>query len=545
LTVNTAKTLSGDFAMSDNHSTTPAPSDKPAKPSTDFPLFAHATKRWAKKIKGKLHYFGRWDDPQGALRAYQAFLAGEVADKPSRPPNDARPKKPTPGFPLFAHASGQWAKKIRGKMRYFGPWADPAGALTNYRRQAAEEAERTPTPATPTPATPATPTPATPVADGKPGRPYPDFPLFAHASAQWAKKIRGKLYYFGKWDNPQAALDNYLKQKEDLEAGRKPREQTEGTTVKEVVNAFLAAKQALVDSGELAALTWRDYKIACDEIIAVFGKNRIAADLRPDDFGPLRKRMAQKWGPQRLSKTIQFIRCVFKYGYDAELIDAPIRFGPEFKRPSKGVMRRQKAAAGPQLFTATEIRRMIDASGEQLRAMILLGINCGFGNSDCGHLPLSAVDLKTGIIDFPRPKTGIPRRCALWPETIATLRDAGANRPTPKRGEHAGLVFVTRYGDSWHTGTPDGPLSRETGKLLRKLGINGRKRLGFYTLRHTFRTVADESKDQPAVDYIMGHEVPHMSAVYRETISDGRLRAVADHVRKWLFPSAATIRVVE
>jgi integrase len=75
-------------------------------------------------------------------------------------------------------------------------------------------------------------------------------------------------------------------------------------------------------------------------------------------------------------------------------------------------------------------------------------------------------------------------------------------------------------------------------KLLRKLGINGHR--NFYTLRHTFRTVADESKDQPAVDFIMGHEVPHMSAVYRETISDARLRAVADHVRAWLLPSEPT-----
>jgi hypothetical protein len=33
----------------------------------------------------------------------------------------------------------------------------------------------------------------------------------------------------------------------------------------------------------------------------------------------------------------------------------------------------------------------------------------------------------------------------------------------------------------------------------------------------------------------MGHEVPHMSSVYRETISDERLRAVTDHVRAWLF----------
>jgi hypothetical protein len=62
--------------------------------------------------------------------------------------------------------------------------------------------------------------------------------------------------------------------------------------------------------------------------------------------------------------------------------------------------------------------------------------------------------------------------------------------------------------------------------------------LGFYTLRHTFRTIADESKDQPAVDFIMGHEVPHMSAVYRETISDVRLRAVVNHVRGWFYPPA-------
>jgi hypothetical protein len=39
------------------------------------------------------------------------------------------------------------------------------------------------------------------------------------------------------------------------------------------------------------------------------------------------------------------------------------------------------------------------------------------------------------------------------------------------------------------------------------------------------------------VDFIMGHEVPHMSAVYRETISDARLKTVADHVHRWLFPA--------
>src|SRR5262249_55048033 len=110
--------------------------------------------------------------------------------------------------------------------------------------------------------------PTAPAAPVKPTKPYPDFPLFPHATRRWAKKIRGALHYFGPWDDPDGALKKYLAQKDDLHAGRKPREATEGTTVKELYNAFLNAKRALVDSGELAELTWGDYRTACEEIVA-------------------------------------------------------------------------------------------------------------------------------------------------------------------------------------------------------------------------------------------------------------------------------------
>jgi integrase len=378
----------------------------------------------------------------------------------------------------------------------------------------------------------------------KPAKPYPEFPLTPHPTGRWCKKIRGRIHYFGPWHDPDAALAKYLEQKDALHAGRAPRPDPNALTVKDLCNQFLNAKQALVDAGELTRMTWGDYKTACDEILAAFGKGRLVSDIGPDDFARLRNKMARKWGPHRLSKTIQFVRCVFKHAYDAGLIDRATRFGPGFKRPSKKTLRLHRAKQGPKLFAAEEVRKLLEAASAQLRAMILLGINAGYGNADCGTLPLSALDLDGGWMCFPRPKTGIDRRCPLWPESAQAIKEALAVRPEAKKPEHAGLVFITRCGDSWHTGTVDGPLSREFGKLLRRLGIKGRTGLGFYSLRHTFRTIADESKDSVACDFIMGHEIPHMSSVYRERIDDGRLRAVAEHVRRWLLGAEAQRGVI-
>jgi integrase len=367
----------------------------------------------------------------------------------------------------------------------------------------------------------------------KPSKPYPDFPLFPHAAGVWAKKIRGQLHYFGPWADPDGALAKYLEQKDALHAGRKPREISSGFTVKELANHFLDAKKQLVKCGELSPRTWTDYKEACDLAVSNFGKGRLLVDLDQEDFASLRNKMAKKWGPYRVGKIIQCIRCLFKYAYDADMIPAPIRYGPGFKRPSKKVHRLHRAKQGSKLFTAEEIKKLLDAAGTPMKAIILLGINCGFGNSDCGHLPMSAVNLETGWIDYPRPKTGIPRRCPLWPETVAALKEALAKRKEPKDKADADLVFITKYGDSWAKDVADSPITKEMRKILNALSINGHR--NFYSLRHSFRTVADEAKDQPATDYMMGHEVAHMSSVYRETIRDERLRAVTDHVRTWMF----------
>jgi len=243
--------------------------------------------------------------------------------------------------------------------------------------------------------------------------------------------------------------------------------------------------------------------------------------------------MAKRWGPVRLGGVIQRIRSVFKYAYDAELMAAPTRFGPGFARPSKKTLRLERTKKGSKMFEAEELRSILTAASCPMKAMILLGVNCGFGNADCGTLPLAALDFDGGFVNYHRPKTGIMRRCPLWPETVTAIREALSSRPKPKGTDS--LAFVTKQGSSWHKNATfsDNPISKEMRKLLNSLGIDGHR--NFYALRHTFETIGGEAKDQVAVDHIMGHARDDMASVYRERISDARLKAVADHVRTWLF----------
>ena len=368
----------------------------------------------------------------------------------------------------------------------------------------------------------------------KPTKPYPDFPLFPHATKRWAKKIRGKHYYFGPWSDPYAALEKYQDQRDDLYAGRSPRSTGEDSTVRDLCNHFLTSKKRQCDTGEITERTFGDYHTTCGRIIDVLGKDRPVDDLRGDDFETFRMELAKTRGPVALGNEIQRVRVVFNYAYNAELIDKPIRYGPTFKRPSKKVLRKARQANGPKMFEAHEVHQMLDAAPVHLQAMILLGINCGFGNQDVATLPKSALDLSSGWVDYPRPKTAVLRRCPLWAETIKAIGEALKVRPDPKNTDHEGRVFITKYGQPWETGNSSNPISAEFRKLVQRLGIY-RPGVGFYALRHTFQTIGGESKDQVAVNCIMGHEPADMASVYLERISDERLIAVTDHVRAWVF----------
>ncbi len=87
----------------------------------------------------------------------------------------------------------------------------------------------------------------------------------------------------------KAALDLYQRQRDDLHAGRKPRDTNDdGLTVRDLCNRFLTSKQHQLDTGEITNRTFLDYKAVTDRIVKVFDKNRLVDDLAADDFEELR-----------------------------------------------------------------------------------------------------------------------------------------------------------------------------------------------------------------------------------------------------------------
>jgi len=374
----------------------------------------------------------------------------------------------------------------------------------------------------------------------KPAKPYPEFPLRPHANGLWCKKIRGKLFYFGPWRDPDAALAKYLDQRDELHAGRTPRVRGEGLTVAGAVNQFLAVKEAARDAGELQPSTFDNYWDAGKALAAHFGRTTRVADLSPEDFQGLRAELGKGKAPATLALAICQTRCMFKWAYDQGLIDAPVRYGQGFTKPAQKVLRQARHDAGPRMFEAAEIRKLLKAADQPLQAMIYLGINAAFGPTDCARLPEKALDLDGGWVTFPRPKTAIERRVPLWPETVASIRESLAGRSDPVGASAKGLVFLTHRGHSWEgERVPGVQVTNAFTALAKETGLY-RKGRGFYGLRRSFETIGGDSLDQVAVDALMGHAPASgdMGAVYRQRISDDRLKAVVEHVRRWVFENS-------
>ncbi len=90
---------------------------------------------------------------------------------------------------------------------------------------------------------------------GKPNNPDRDFPQTAYPPGQWCQMVRGKIWYFGCCNDAEAALEEYLRIRDDLQAGPQPKRLSDGPDPASVCNAFLTRARSRSDGGEISHRT--------------------------------------------------------------------------------------------------------------------------------------------------------------------------------------------------------------------------------------------------------------------------------------------------
>lgn len=384
-------------------------------------------------------------------------------------------------------------------------------------------------------------------------KPHPTFPLTPRADGRFVKKIRGQLHCFGRNGDWREAFAEYTQLAGALHAGRpKPVSASELSTVREVAFLYLAEREHDVTAGALSLGGWDDYRAALKRFVQHIGASTPASTLCPADFAAFAKSIRPatdgtkrkgSLGSYAYNKTRALIFAWLRHSAKAEWVK-PINFGVGFPKVAAGKIRGDRRG---KLFTPADIALLLGIARGQLYAMILLGINGGFGGTDCSELTKDRVDLAAGVIRYKRRKTNISRTVTLWPETVAALTPLLTIRPDD---EH---VFRTSHGKRWVRTEQIGAkvvtkdsIAVRFRRLLDSVCLLGestkgtmskqRPGMGFYALRHTFATYANEIRDSDARLHLMGRALPGIDGdAYIEELFLPRLKIVTDHVRARLL----------
>jgi hypothetical protein len=277
-------------------------------------------------------------------------------------------------------------------------------------------------------------------------------------------------------------------------------------TLRQAAGAFVGEKEA----ARLHRDTIRDYEDVMLIAMRAASADRAVASLDMTAADALTRAVAHLGTARRL-KYVVYLR-----GFIAWCARQGIACGwtrETFRPPKKSERRRDRASRRKPVYTHNEIRRLLRHASDRMRAVILLAVNCAMGPDELTKL--TDRDVRGGVIDKPRQKTGVDRLVPLWPETIASL---------PKR---SGLLFPGPGGK------PLDPvrLTRRFHAICSRAAVPPR---GLYHLRRTFRTIADGFGDHRAAAKVMGRELPDIDSIYVLTIDRERIERMLAHVKSSL-----------
>ena len=355
-------------------------------------------------------------------------------------------------------------------------------------------------------------------------------PLTLHKTGQYCKKIKGKLYYFGK--DKDLALRRYYEQASYLHTGKgsMPNADEKSFSIRYFCNLYLEHQRSRAAAGQIKLRHFIDQTNLLRDFVRFIGPNKSVADINTIDLqNYFSKLVRSNKSANTINNRLAAVKAMYNWSLNNEVISAC----PNLKAVGKVTKIKKKRVT----FSISQIQSLLENADNRMRTMIWLGLNCGFGCTDCAELKWGNLDLENSRVNFPRGKTGISRNLTLWPETVAALKEV------PKTGE---LVFYTVKGNPWvrvvqyvdehgnEKFSKNDEVSKQFSKLLKKAGIKTEKGAGFYTLRRTVETLAARSGDPFAVQKLLGHADLKMATTYVQDVSEQTDRVV-NNVRKLII----------
>jgi hypothetical protein len=180
-------------------------------------------------------------------------------------------------------------------------------------------------------------------ADVPGGKALPGVPADPPPSGQFCKKIRAKRFYFGSVADSEAALERYHRHSQGLHSGQTTRiGRADELTVAGLANKFLAAKERKREAGSIEAATFVEYHRDCELMVSHFGRDRSVASITRKGLGAFREFLGRGVNATTLNNPVGNARSIFKFAYEDELIEKPVRFGEAFRRPERRILRRAR-----------------------------------------------------------------------------------------------------------------------------------------------------------------------------------------------------------
>ena len=250
-------------------------------------------------------------------------------------------------------------------------------------------------------------------------------------------------------------------------------------TVKELANRFITAQQA---NWRNPKATLKCYKDWLGRFIKDHPRLR-AADFTVEKFAMWKLSLKERnYSPESINHYLGAVRAMFTFAEDTSII----QLAPKLKRV-KNEARARTGSTGKPLYALEDLTRLLKQADPQLKAMLILALNCGFGPKDIRDLTWGHIE--GARVTLPRSKTGICQTYLLWPEARSLLDNIKQKRAelivrmAKRKVQHCdnGHVFMTRF---WRPWSKDA-VAEQFRKLCKKADVPC---YGFYRLRHCAST---------------------------------------------------------